>query len=128
MNVIDAVTELLQRDAAVRKAYAENPAALKHATFFRERAARVCEELGVTLIRSFISNNVQGFILPKNFNDWRWLTLTATYPDDVSEPGLPEDITGGLGEDPFIKAMKANGLVVDYEDWIKRPENDVPWA
>ena len=113
MNVIEAVTELMERDAAVRKAYAENPAALKHATFFRERAARVCEELGVTLIRSFISNNVEEVILPKNFNDWKWLTLTATYPDDVSEPGLPEDITGGLGEDPNYLALKRNGLIRD---------------
>lgn len=124
LGVIEAVITLMERDAAVRRAWANNRRQLKRATQDRAIALMACEGLGVRVIRTMMTGNVKGAVLPKNSDSIDWLALSLREREPVSVPGLGEDIGSHGYYDPCEEAILNRGGGLDlgtysFEEWMK---------
>ena len=113
MGAIEALVTLMEKDAAVRHAWAHKPGWLKSATQDRAIAVRACEGLGMTVIRTMMAGNVKGVILPKHSSDMDWLALSLKEREPVSVPGLGEDVGSHGYYDPCDQALINSGGLKD---------------
>jgi len=118
-GLIEAVMTLLERSSALERVHARHrsgenvDAEYGHAQWSLAIAERACQGLGVTIIYSQFGL-VRGAILPgesRTLMEWYKAALAETPP--VSEPGLPEDISGMGYYDPMDWALMKSGRLFD---------------